>query len=338
LNYESSGVNISKADDAKKEFSKILDNQSPTVLNKVGAFASLIDISNIKYRHPILVFKTEEPGSKQLLAFKYNKIRSICFDIINHLTNDVICMGAKPIAIQDAIICGKLEKEKVIELVQGMSDAAKSNDTVLTGGETSEQPRVIENGRYILTASMIGIVEKYDIIDGLRIHSGNVILALPSNGIHTNGYSLIRSLIDKDESILKENIGGETFLEQIMKEHTPYYHCLKGIFSKIHGIAHITGGGIHDNLKRIIPEKVMAEIDLNKIKILPIFKFLKEVTNSSDTEMLKTFNNGVGMVIVVPFESVGYVLNHLKMFKVEAYEIGRITKGSGISFINELNW
>lgn len=191
LSYEKAGVNIEVADAAKRAMAKSLETTDKRILNKIGVFATLFDGTFPGYKHPVLVLKTEEPGSKQKLAFQYNRVSPICYDMVNHLINDIVVMGATPLAVQDAIICGKLEKEVVTQIVNSISEACREQDCVLTGGETSEQPGIIEPGIYILTASIVGVVEKSKVIDGSKIRKGDLVLAVASNGPHTNGYSLI---------------------------------------------------------------------------------------------------------------------------------------------------
>jgi len=280
LNYKKSGVNIDVANKTKKEMAGALKTNNRRVLNKLGAFASLYDIKFPGYKNPVLALKTEEPGSKQLLAFQYNKIEAVCHDMINHLINDCIVMGADPLTVQDAVICGKLEKEKVKRIVQGIADACKKQGCVLTGGETSEQPNVIPEGTYILTSSIVGIAEKSRIIDGSKIRARDVVLCLESSGVHTNGYSLLRKLIAQEPKIVNEKISGKKFIDLILEPHRCYYQTVKGLFrtGKVKGMAHITGGGIRENLNRVLPANLSAEIDLGAYQILPIFKFIKKKT------------------------------------------------------------
>ena len=341
LTYKKSGVDIDTANDTKRHMADILVSNNARVLNKVGAFATLFDGSFPKYRHPVLVLKTEEPGSKQKLAFEYGSIETICYDLVNHLVNDAIVMGAKPLSVQDCIVCGKLEKTVVLNIVSALSAACKENGAVLTGGETSEQPGVVSAGTYILTASIVGIVEKDRIIDGARISEGDVVLALPSSGVHTNGFSLIRKLMETSPDILKEKVGGKTFIEAILTPHRGYYNALKDLFENdaLTGLAHITGGGIQENLNRILPEGLGAQIDLSKIRILPIFSTLKEFGELEDVDMLRTFNMGVGMAAVVKKEFSEEAIAHIKSLGVEAYEIGTITQGNKtVEFTSQLNW
>jgi phosphoribosylformylglycinamidine cyclo-ligase len=341
LSYKKAGVDIDIADATKIDMSKSLETTDKRVLNRIGAFASLFDASFPGYKEPVLVLKTEEPGSKQKLAFKYNRISSICYDLVNHLINDIIVMGAKPLSVQDAIICGKLEKNVVNELVDNIAKACREQDCTLTGGETSEQPGVIEPGLYILTASVVGIVEKSKIIDGSKIEGDDCVLAVASNGLHTNGYSLVRALIDDKPEIINTKVDGQSFLDAIMKPHKCYYKCFRDLFgfSGLHGFAHITGSGIEGNLERILPDVLNAVIDLDKIKILPIFKTIKEFGDVSDSDMLRTFNMGVGMVIVAKESVINDIQKHLASKECDSYTIGKIVKGNKrVTFEGKLNW
>ncbi|MBO4474356.1 MAG: phosphoribosylformylglycinamidine cyclo-ligase, partial [Clostridiales bacterium] len=234
-------------------------------------------------------------------------------------------MGATPLAVLDTIVCGKAEKATISSLVKGVADACRENECSLVGGETSIQPSVVDAGVYVLTSSIAGIAERKHIIDGSAIREGDAVLALASNGLHTNGYSLVRMLLDKMPQIKLEKLNGNTFIEEIMKPHTPYYPALKELSGKdlISGMAHITGGGIAGNLCRVIPDGLAAHIDRSKIRILPVFRFIKEKGNVSDTEMLTTFNMGVGMTIVVPQKEKARVIRHLSKFH-DCYEIGTI--------------
>ena len=338
LTYSKAGVDISYSDAIKGEFAACVNSQNPRVLNGLGPFASLYDIKFDNIKNPVLVLKSEEPGSKQKLALKHGYTESICHDMINHLVNDIIVMGAKPLAVLDTIVCGNAEKDTIKALVRGISEACANNECDLVGGETSIQPGVVENGVYILTASIAGIVDKEKIIDGSKIRKGDKILALASNGLHTNGYSLVRLLMEKLPEIKNEKIGGETFLEAIMKPHTPYYNAVKNIFGKVSGMAHITGGGIEGNLSRIMPEGLSAVIDLDKIVIPPVFKHIKSNGNIEDSEMLKTFNCGVGLVIVTSPRVEAEVAHELSKH-CNCYTIGEVGQGScAVSFVNKLNW
>ena len=340
LSYSKAGVDIAYTDKIKKEMAKHLETRDKRVLNGLGPFASLYDISFPEIKNPVLVLKSEEPGSKQKLAMEYGYTDSICHDMINHLVNDIAVMGAKPLAVLDTIVCGNAEKDTISALVKGVSDACRENECSLVGGETSVQPAVVEKGLYVLTSSIAGIVERDRIIDGSAIEEGDIVLALASNGLHTNGYSLVRMLMDRMPEIKLEKVDGMTFTEQIMKPHTPYYKALKGIMEKncVHGMAHITGGGIEGNLCRVIPDGLSAVIELDKIRTLPVFRFIRQCGNISDKEMLSTFNCGVGFILVVHREAAAQTAAYLSRY-YDCYEIGCIRANEQkIVMENKLNW
>ncbi|MDD6812521.1 MAG: phosphoribosylformylglycinamidine cyclo-ligase [Lachnospiraceae bacterium] len=340
FSYSKAGIDIAYTDTIKREMAKHLETDDKRVMNGLGSFASLYDIHFPEIKGPVLVLKSEEPGSKQKLAMEYGYTESICHDMINHLVNDIVVMGAKPLAVLDTIVCGNAEKDTIKTLVKGISEACRENECSLVGGETSIQPLVVDAGVYVLTSSIAGIVEKDRIIDGSQIKTGDSVLAIASNGLHTNGYSLVRLLMDKMPQIKLDKIGGETFIERIMKPHTPYYKAIKGLLMPkgfagkaklgreydIHGMAHITGGGIEGNLGRIIPQGLTAEIELTKIKVLDIFQYIQRVGNISQEEMLRTFNCGIGFILVVPESAKQAVIEHVKAY-YDCYEIGRIVQG-----------
>ena len=335
------GVNIDLANETKKEMAKSLETNDNRVLNKIGAFSSLYDINFPEYKNPVLVLKTEEPGSKQLLAAKYGKLENVSYDMINHLINDCIVMGAKPLTVQDAIICGKMDKDDISKIVKSIADACKKQECVLTGGETSEQPGVLKKGTYILTSSIVGIVEKDKIIDGSKIKEGDVVISLESSGIHTNGYTLVRKIMKKYPEIIDLKINNRKFIDVILEPHRCYYKALKDLFDKdwITGLAHITGGGICENLNRILPTNLSANIDVSKYQILDIFKVLKNIANIKESEMLRTFNLGVGLTVVCKKEYAEDIIKHMKSKKINAYIIGEIVKGNKEVIVNgKFDW
>jgi phosphoribosylformylglycinamidine cyclo-ligase len=341
MSYEKAGVNVDVADETKREMAKTMETTNSRVLNKVGAFASLYDGRFPELSHPILVLKTEEPGSKQKLAFQNDRIESVCKDMISHLINDVIVMGATPMAVQDAIICGHLEKEKVLRIVKAITETCREYGCELTGGETSEQPGVLERDVYVLVASMVGVVDKSAIIDGSKISEGDVVLALLSSGPHTNGYSLIRRLLEETPAILAEKVEDKSFLDAVLIPHKCYYRELKGLFSNpaLHGMAHITGGGIQGNLNRILPANLSAKIRLNKLIIPSVFNVIRKYGRVNDENMLKTFNMGAGMTIVVNRQGAEEVETHLRAQGCTCFEIGEIIKGDAtVKFEGNLEW
>ena len=340
FSYSKAGVDIQYTDTLKKEMSNFISTSNPRVLNGLGQFASLYDINFDNITSPVLALKSEEPGSKQKLAMEYGFAESICHDMINHLVNDVIVMGATPLAVLDTIVCGNAEAETIKSIVKGVADACRENECVLVGGETSIQPGIIDSGTYVLTSTIAGIIDKEKIVDGSKIAVGDIVLAVSSNGLHTNGYSLVRMLMDEMPQIKSEKIGDETFIEAIIKPHTAYYSAIKNLIvdSQFVGMAHITGGGIEDNLKRIIMDGLSAKIDLAKIKTLPLFKYIKDNGNITDSEMLRTFNCGVGLILVVKPACVDYVTEYVKKSH-NCYPIGEIMKGEKkVELFSDLLW
>lgn len=341
FDYKKAGVDIDLANETKAEMASVINASNTRLLNKLGAFSALYDINFPDLKHPVLVLKTEEPGSKQLLAFQYDRVESICYDMINHLINDCIVMGATPLTVQDAIICGKLEKDKVKRAVAAIAQACKEQGCLLTGGETSEQPGVLAAGTYILTSSIVGVVEKEKIIDGSKIGQGDVVLCLESSGLHTNGYTLIRKIMAERPEIIEHKIAGKSFVDLILEPHRCYYSALKDLFEKnvIKGMAHITGGGIKENLNRILPDNLTAEIDLATYQLLPIFRFLKEEFDLADSEMLRTFNMGVGLTLVTTVQQQAGIIDHLKKYGINTYAIGKIVPGcKEVILTNNIKW
>lgn len=334
-------VDIDLANETKQEMAKFLETNEKRVLNKVGAFSSLYDFSFPEYNNPVLVLKTEEPGSKQLLAAKYGKLENVAYDMINHLINDCIVMGAKPLTVQDAIICGKMNKEDINKIVKATADACKKQGCVLTGGETSEQPGVLAVGTYILTSSIVGVVEKEKIVDGSKIGIDDVIISLESSGVHTNGYTLVRTIMKDYPNILDEKLGNISFIDAILEPHRCYYNALKGLFDKniITGMAHITGGGIKENLNRILPANIDAEIDLDKYEVLPLFKLLKKYGNVDNDEMIRTFNLGVGMCVLAKKSNANTIISHLEKEGIKCKIIGKAKAGNKqVKVTGKINW
>lgn len=336
VSYKSAGVDIAAKERALSSLDKTMKTGDRRVLNSSNAFATLYDAAFPGYRHPVLVLKTEEPGSKQLIAFRHDRIETICADMINHLINDIVVMGAKPLAVQDAVICGKLEQKKVRRIIAGVAAACRAQDCALTGGETSEQPGVIPPGTYILTANIVGIVEKSEIIDGKKIRAGDVALAVASNGLHTNGYSLVRKLMKESPKLRRAG-----FVNAILKPHICYYKAMKGLFGLggLHGMAHITGAGIEGNLSRILPGGVDARIDLSAIKVLPVFSTIRSAGCVSESEMLRTYNMGVGLIIIASKKSADEIISHIIRSGHDCYPIGEIIPGSGrVMFERRISW
>jgi len=345
LSYASAGVDIAAADAAKEAMAASLETGDSRVLNRLGAFATLFDASFPGYERPVLVLKTEEPGSKQKLALAHDRVESLCEDLVNHLVNDIIVMGAHPLSVQDAIICGHLDGPIVNRLVAGLAAACRAQGCTLTGGETSEQPGVLDGGTYILVASAVGVVERARIIDGARIAPGDAVIAVASNGLHTNGYSLVRALLARDPALAARDVGGESFLDAILRPHRPYYHAVRDLFADagLHGLAHITGGGIAGNLRRIIPAGGQARIDLGALVPPPIFRAIRAAGDVDDADMLRTFNLGAGLIVVAAPDAAAAVAAHQASQGYDSAIIGTIApreraSDPAVAFSGSLRW
>jgi phosphoribosylformylglycinamidine cyclo-ligase len=324
-------VNIDLANDTKRGLSSVIDGKDARVLNRVGAFAALFLPDLSRFVEPVLVLKTEEPGSKQVLAFRHDRVESVCFDMINHLINDCVVLGAEPLAVQDLIVCGRMDKAIVTRIVAACAAACEAQGCALTGGETTEQPDVVPAGTYILGSSIVGIVERSKIVDGSRIERGDTVIAVASSGPHTNGYTLIRDLLARDPKLADSAVGDTTFLDAVLATHRCYYQALKGLLERelVTGLAHITGGGIRENLDRILPKDLDARISLAKYRIPEVFERIRKAANASDETMLRTFNLGVGLAIVCREADARTVIDHLIDAGEQAHEIGEIVPGSG---------
>jgi len=331
-------VNIDEANETKSGFSKLIDGRDERLINRVGAFASLFKLDTSNYSNPLLVLKTEEPGTKQILAFKYNKIESVCHDMVNHLINDCVVMGATPLAVQDLVVCGKLEKEAVTRIVSAISEICRENECVLTGGETTEQPDILPPETYILGSSIVGIVDSDKVIDGTKIRPGDAVIGVASSGPHTNGYTLIRDLLSRYPDLADRKIVDKTFIHAVLEPHRCYYKSIKALFDgRAVGLAHITGGGIKENLNRILPSSVDAVIDLDCYQPQRVFSIIQEIGNVSIKEMLRTFNLGVGLAVVCRETNSEEVINTLHESGEKAYRIGEIVSGSGkVKFVNQV--
>ncbi len=335
--YKKSGVNISLANKLVKHIS-ILSKKSVKKtrgLSKketIGGFGSIFDISNIKIKDPVIVSCTDGVGTKIELANKFKKFDTIGIDLVAMCVNDLIVQGAKPLFFLDYIAVGKLNLNKTKKILKGIFQGCKISDCKLIGGETAEMPGTYSKDKFDLAGFSVGLVSKKKILDKSNVKNGNIILAIPSNGIHSNGYSLVRSIIKKNK--LPKNLKKE-----ILKPTKIYTNEILKLVDKelINAAAHITGGGLIENLLRSIPTNLSLNLNLSKIKIIRIFKWLKS-KNISDNEMMRTFNCGVGFCIIVSKKNVSRIK---KIFPRNfiPYEIGYVSKGKNkINLINSLQW
>lgn len=331
ITYQSVGVSNRSLDATKNQMAGHLEPSDPRVLNRLGAFASAFVADFPTVSDPVLILKAEEPGSKQVLAMAHGRISTIAQDTINHLVNDMMVMGAQPLAVLDTIVCGSLDQQKVVHLVAELADACRRNGCTLVGGETSIQPGVLATETWVITAAGLGVASRADLLDGTAISPGDQIVTLASNGPHTNGYTLIRRLLAENPSLSTLPVDEQPFIEAVLRPHTSYYDALRSAFATraLHGAAHITGGGIAANLRRILPSRCDAVFQLDKIKVPAVFQVIREQANLSNEEMLSTFNLGVGLVLVVADQELGKVIDAASTAGLDAYLSGYVIAGTG---------
>ena len=338
--YKKSGVNMATANKLVNYISKISrktykKNTELRSFKNIGSFGSIFDLSHLKMKNPIIVSSSDGVGSKIEIANKIKKYNTIGIDLVAMCVNDLIVQGAKPIFFLDYIAVDKLKLNKVKKILDGIVSGCKLADCALIGGETAEMPKTYEKNKFDLAGFAIGVVEKKNLLTKNKIKPNDVILAVPSSGLHSNGFSLIHHILrNKKKSYLTKNINKE-----LIKPTKIYVKELNEINKKklINGCANITGGGLLDNLIRIVPEKLCLNINLSKIKTKSIFKWLKK-HNIQDSEMLKTFNCGVGFCLLTNKNNVKKIK---KIFskEYEPYEIGFISKEkSKIKIFNKLQW
>ncbi len=318
--YKSAGVD---KEEGYKTVDKIKTAVSEThnknVLNNLGSFGAFYEIGG--YKNPVLVSGTDGVGTKLKVALDTKKYDSIGIDCFAMCANDILCHGAKPLFFLDYLACGKLDSEVAAEIVMGMVKACKDNECALIGGETAEMPGMYNPGDYDVAGFCVGIVEKDQVIDGSKISKGDKIIALPSSGFHSNGFSLVRKVFPNFE----EEFEGKPLYETLLVPTRLYYQPLHKILKEVnvHGIAHITGGGLYENVPRVIPNGLCASIEEKNIKVPSVMLELEKRGNIDRKEMHGTFNMGVGMVVVVAAEDEAKVLELLE----DAYTIGEITEG-----------
>jgi len=287
-------------------------------------------------REPVLVASADGVGTKLKVAFASGIHNTIGRDLVNHCVNDILVQGARPLFFLDYIATGKLAPETITSIIEGITNGCRENGCVLLGGETAEMPGFYADGEYDVAGFIVGVVDREKIIDGKTIEPGDVVLGLPSVGLHTNGYSLARKLFFEDagdtlDTFIDEL--GETIGAALLKPHVSYLEGLDGLLDKgtIKGLAHITGGGLLENIPRILPEGTAVEIKRGSWPVLPIFNLMQRTGNIEQSEMFRTFNMGIGMVIVCAAKDAAEIRRQIKT----CYEIGRILKGDKrVAFVN----
>jgi len=305
VSYESAGVDITKADAVKERILKALAGTLDSRTLGVGSFGSLFHFSG--YRDPVLVASCDGVGTKLKIASLMGQHRTVGHDIVNHCIDDILCSGAMPLFFLDYIASAHLEQEQVAEIVTGLAQACSDGGVALIGGETAEMPGFYMPGVYDLVGFAVGVVERSGILDGSRIVEGDLLVGLSSSGLHTNGYSLARKVfgIDEDPGQLSAPIPGtsETLGEALLRPHRPYHRLLEPWMDRLHGLAHITGGGFEGNIRRIMPPGLCARIDRSSWEVPALFRLIQETGNIDTNEMYRVFNMGIGMVAFASTET-----------------------------------
>lgn len=332
ITYAQAGVDISRADRAKQRIKYLAQKTfTRSVLSDIGSFGGLFSLGQ-KYRDPVLVSSADGVGTKLKVAFEMNLHHTVGADLVNHCVNDIAVQGATPLFFLDYFASGRLDPEVTEKVISGLADACRQNGCALIGGETAEMPGFYSDGEYDIAGFIVGVVERDRIITGATVEVGDTVIGLPSNGLHTNGYSLARKLFfelarytpETFVSEIKNKAGAE-----LMRTHKSYWPVMRRLVEAdaVAAMAHITGGGITENLPRVLPKGTSAQIQLGSWPVLPVFTHLQKLGNVDQDEMMRTFNMGIGMILVVSPKKFKRMQTILDRVNEKSYTIGRIVKG-----------
>ncbi len=323
VTYKTSGVDIDKADAFVKAIrGSVSKTLSSSVIKRKGAFGGLFGLDIKKYKNPVLVSSTDGVGTKLLLAKVVGRHDTVGIDLVAMNVNDILCVGAKPLFFLDYIACGKLDSERLKDVVKGVADGCRESGCSLIGGETAEMPGMYKKDEYDLAGFAVGVVEKSKIIDGSKIRAGNVVIGLPSSGLHSNGFSLARKVFSLREQ--------KKFASDLLKPTRIYAKEVLSIIEKfsVKGIAHITGGAFYDKLTKILPEGRCFDIDKTRWPVPSIFRRIQKKGNIGESEMYRTFNMGIGLALVFAKKDILEVELFFKKRKIEFYEIGIVVNNT----------
>jgi phosphoribosylformylglycinamidine cyclo-ligase len=332
LSYRDAGVDIDAGDrlvENIKPFAK--RTMRPEVLSGIGGFGGLVEISK-KYKEPVLVSGTDGVGTKLKLAFELNRHDTVGIDLVGMSVNDILVQGAEPLFFLDYFACGKLDVEAATEVIKGIASGCEQSGCALIGGETAEMPGMYPLGEYDLAGFAVGVVEKAKIITGEHIKAGDVVLGMASNGAHSNGYSLVRKIIERSQPDLNAKFDGErTLADCIMAPTRLYVKPLLALMQTltVKGMAHITGGGLTENVPRVLPQNVVAELDSKNWQAPKLFDWLREQGIVAPQEMFRTFNCGIGMVVIVDKQDADKAIKQLQAAGEKVWQIGLIRARSG---------
>ena len=332
LSYRDAGVNIDAADEslgrAKEAIKRTFD---PNVLQDIGSFGAMYSLANLNMKEPVLVSSVDGVGTKLKLAFMTGIHDTVGVDLVSHCVNDILVQGARPLFFLDYLACGVMEPEVISDVITGIATGCRYAGCSLIGGETAEMPGMYENGEYDLAGTIVGVADRDKIVDGTRIEEGDSIIALPSTGLHTNGYSLARKICFEVAGMHHSDPmpgTGKSVGEALMAPHRVYAREMQIVtrIVDVRGMVHVTGGGITDNLPRVLPDGLGAEINLDAWEIPAIFKFLQENGNVKESEMLRTFNCGQGFLVIVPRDQEEKALDAFSQALDEPLLVGHVIK------------
>lgn len=340
ITYKEAGVDISWGNEFVRKIKPLIKKTfRPGVIGGIGGFSGLFRIETKNYKDPVLVSSTDGVGTKLKIAFMMNRHDTVGIDLVAMGVNDILVQGAEPLFFLDYMATGKLRTDQAIDIVKGIIKGCREAECALLGGETAEMPSLYKEGEYDLAGFVVGIVEKKRILDGSKIKPGDVLIGLASSGLHSNGFSLARKLFFEK---MRYKVNG--LIKGLKRPLGKELLCPTSIYVKpvlkllkeynIKGMSHITGGGITENLPRILPDGASAVIKKGSWKIYPIFRIIQEMGNVSEKEMYRTFNMGIGFILVVSKKDADSILRRLKRLGEKAYVIGRIAKGKrGVRYV-----
>lgn len=333
ITYSDAGVSIDAANAAVERIKRLARATfNARTLSEIGSFGGMFDGAFPGMSAPVLVASADGVGTKLKIAFMTGVHDTVGRDLVNHCTNDILVQGARPLFFLDYVATGSLSPEVIVSIVEGVARGCRENGCVLLGGETAEMPGFYPEGEYDVAGFIVGVVERERAIDGRRVAVGDLLLALPSAGLHTNGYSLARKLFFEVAGYATDtrlDALGMTVGEALLQPHLSYLRPLEGLLDTgiIKALAHITGGGLLENIPRVLPEGTAVEITRGSWPVLPVFKVMQEIGNVVESEMYRTFNMGVGMVIICAPADADTVRYHFDS-PGECYRIGRVVEGA----------
>ncbi len=332
LSYRDAGVDIDAGDQLVENIKPFAKRTlRPEVLGGLGGFGALVEISK-KYQNPVLVSGTDGVGTKLKLAFEWDIHHTVGIDLVAMSVNDILVQGAEPLFFLDYFACGKLDVARATDVIKGIAEGCEQSGCALIGGETAEMPGMYPEGEYDLAGFAVGVVEKSKVINGRSIRPGDVVLGLASNGAHSNGYSLIRKIIGRSNPDLDAEFdGGQTLRQAIIAPTRLYVKPILAALEKfeIKGMAHITGGGLTENIPRVLPENCVAQIDAQSWPLPKLFQWLQQAGNVERQEMYRTFNCGIGMAVIVPAEQADAAQAFLAEQGETVYRLGTIRERAG---------